>query len=88
MVGKKLDQAKALLWLQPTNGKCGRASRTITTILQKLVNGKREAWVYVLGPALTAIWNNASTVSGFILFMLDHAGPVHYTIKWNIEPHL
>ena len=37
IVRKQLDLAQAVLWLQPTNRKCGRADRTIKTKLQKLV---------------------------------------------------
>ncbi len=52
-------------------------------MLQKLVNGNREAWEDELGAVLTAIWNNVSTVTGFTPFMLHHARPSRHTIGVN-----
>jgi transposase InsO family protein len=72
------------------NGKTERANRTLKDMLTKLVNGNRADWEDRLGPTLTAIRTNVSTVTGFSPFMLHHARPARHCIgrmtQGNVDP--
>ena len=68
-----------------SNGKTERANGTIRRMLQKLVNGERAAWEDQLGPALTAIRNNVSAVTGYTPFMLHHARPARHMIGRMVD---
>ncbi len=68
-----------------SNGRTERANGTIRRLLQKLVNGERAAWEDQLGPALTAIRNNVSTVTGYSPFMLHHARPARHMIGRMVD---
>jgi hypothetical protein len=62
------------------NGKTERANRTLKEMLSKLTNGNRADWEDRLGPVLTAVRNNVSTVTGFSPFMLQHARPARHAV--------
>ena len=63
-----------------SNGKTERMNGTIRRMLERLCNGNRAAWEDQLGPALTAIRTNISTVTGFSPFVLHHARDVRHTV--------
>jgi hypothetical protein len=54
-------------------------------MLEKLVNGDRADWENRLGPALTAVRNNVSVVTGFAPFMLHNARPARHTIGRMVD---
>lgn len=68
-----------------SNGKTERANGTIRRLLNKLVNGQRAAWEDQLGPALTAVRNNVSSVTGFSPFMLNHARPARHMVGRMVD---
>jgi hypothetical protein len=68
-----------------SNGKTERANRTMRQLLDKLCNCKHADWANRLGPALTAVRNNVSTVPGFAPFMLHHCRPARHSIGRMID---
>ena len=68
-----------------SNGRTECANGTIRRLLQKLVNAERATWEDQLGPALTAVRNNVSTVTGYTPFMLHHAWPARHMIGRMVD---
>ena len=50
-----------------------------------LTHGERAAWEDQLGPALTVVRNNVSTVIGYMPFMLHHAQLAQHTIGCVVD---
>ena len=68
-----------------SNGKTERANGIVRRMLERLVNSDRAAWEDQLGPALTAIRNNVSTVTGYSPFMLHHARSARHAIGRMVD---
>ena len=71
-----------------SNGKTERANGTIRRLLEKLVNGNRADWENRLGPALIALRNNVSSVTGFSPFVLHNARPARVAVGRYVDGSL
>ena len=68
-----------------SNGKTERANETLRRLLEKLCNCERADWENQLGPALTAVRNNVSTVTGYAPFMLHLCRPARHSIGRMVD---
>jgi transposase InsO family protein len=71
-----------------SNGKTERANGTLRRMLEKLVNGKMADWEDRLGPALTAVRNNVSSVTGHTPFYLHYARPCRHSVGRMVDGSL